>query len=96
MLACMDRRPDLLFDVSADARAIELMFPEPRCEEAQAEPESTEPASDEGYDLEPSMIFHSIPKATEPVLPTANRAAHPQSTSTAIVEALKLRRLRLE
>jgi hypothetical protein len=54
----------------------------------------TGPASEEGYDLEPLLTFHSIPKATEPVLPTAARAAHPQSTSAAILEELKLRRLR--
>ena len=86
----MDRRPELLFDVSAPAQATEPMFPEP----CQAGLENAENASEEGYDLEPSMTFHSIPKATEPVLPAPTRSAHPQSTSTALLEALKLRRLR--
>jgi len=61
----------------------------------EAELENTGPASEEGCELEPSMTFHSIPKATEPVLPTATRSTHPKSTPTAILEALKSQRLKL-
>jgi hypothetical protein len=54
------------------------------------EPDFRDPALAEDFHAEPSMNFHSIPKATEPILPIAMVPGHPQSTSAAFLNALHL------
>ena len=55
-----------------------------------AEPEIPSPALMETFEPEPSITFHAIPKATEPVFPSTTIPGNPQKNSVAIFKALAL------